>query len=352
LKERTAYMQGDFNFDGTVPISGNVGVRVVHTDLGVTQHVVGNPEPYGLLAHDNGSVKTNRSYTDYLPAFNVAFDFTPELRLRAAYSKNMMPLNLDQWGGGLTLNYAIDTSTPGSTLFRVLGGSTAGNPNLDPWRSSNYDLSLEYYMGKSTLLSVAAFYIKVQSFIKNGSVQTCTLPDEDGVVRGRCVAITGPLQGNGNSLRGLEFAAKQDFRFLPSFWGNFGVDGNFTYSPSNTGRDLAGNVIPFQDNSKEQANLALWYQDNHFEARLAGNYRSKRAVSENFGGVAGLEEYQARTFYLDASVNYKLTPNVQLFVQASNLTNEHERYYLVWPSQVADTTMFDRRYMVGVRANF
>jgi TonB-dependent receptor len=207
-------------------------------------------------------------------------------------------------------------------------------------------------MGRSTLLSVAAFYINVQSFIKNGSVQNCTLPDEDGVVRGRCVAITGPLQGSGNSLRGVELAAKQDFRFLPSFWSNFGMDANFTFSPSNTGRDMAGNVIPFQDNSKKQANLALWYQDNRFEARLAGNYRSKRAVSQDFGGVAGLEVYQAPTFYLDASLSYKLTPNVQLFVQASNLTNEHERYYLVWPSQVADTTMFDRRYMVGVRANF
>jgi len=352
LKERTAYLQGDFSFDGAVPISGNVGVRMVHTDLDVTQHVVGNSEPYGLLAHDNGTVRTNRSYNDYLPALNVAFDFTPSLKLRFAYSKNMMPLNLDQWGGGLTLNYAIDTSTPGSTLFRVLGGSTTGNPNLDPWRSSNYDLSLEYYMGRSTLLSVAAFYIKVQSFIENGSVQTCSLPDEDGVVRGRCVAITGPLQGRGNSLRGVELAAKQDFRFLPGFWGNLGVDANLTYSPSNTGRDLAGNEIPFQDNSKEQANVALWYQDNRFEARLAGNYRSKRAVSQNFGGVAGLEVYQAPTFYLDASLSYKLTPNVQLFVQASNLTNEHERYYLVWPNQVADTTMFDRRYMVGVRANF
>ncbi|KQX95338.1 TonB-dependent receptor [Rhodanobacter sp. Root480] len=352
LKERTAYLQADFDSDGEVPISGNLGLRMVRTTLDVTQHAVGDAAPYGLLAADNGTIRSSRTYTDYLPALNLAFDFTPELKLRLAYSKNMMPLNLDQWGGGLTLNYGIDTSTPGSTLFRVLGGNSSGNPDLDPWRSSNYDASLEYYMSPSTMVSVAAFYIDVDSFINNGSVQNCALPDQDGVVRNHCVSINGPVQGGGNWLHGFEFGLKQDFKFLPGIWSNFGLGANFTFSPSNTGTDLAGNDIPFQDNSKKQANLVVWYQDDKFEARVAGNYRSKRAVSQNFGGIQGMEEYQAPTFYVDASVSYKVTPNVEVYAQGSNLTNEHERYYLVWPDQVANTTQFERRVMLGVRAHF
>ena len=90
-----------------------------------------------------------------LPAINLAFDFTQRLKLRLAYSKNMQLLNLDQWGGGLSLNYGIDTSTPGSTLFRVLGGNSNGNPNLDPWRSSNYDASVEFYASPATLINFA-----------------------------------------------------------------------------------------------------------------------------------------------------------------------------------------------------
>lgn len=353
LKETTAYLQANFSGEAGIPYSGNVGVRVIRTNLGVTQHAVGNPEPYGLLAADNGTVVTNRSYTDVLPALNLALDFTPSLKMRVAYSKNMMPLNLDQWGGGLSLNYGIDTSTPGSTLFRVLGGSSSGNPNLNPWRSSNYDVSLEYYMGKSSMISLAAFYINVQSFIKNGSVQNCGLPDQDGVVRGHCVAVTEPIQGNGNALHGLEFDLKQGFDFLPGLLSNTGVDVNFTYSPSNSGKkDLAGHTIPFQDNSREQGNLVLWYQDNKFQARVAGNYRSARAVSENFGGINGMEMYQAPTVYLDASVTYNLTPNIQLYADGQNLTNEHERYYLVWTDQVANTTQFESRFMVGFRAHF
>jgi outer membrane receptor protein involved in Fe transport len=115
---------------------------------------------------------------------------------------------------------------------------------------------------------------------------------------------------------------------------------------------LAGNGIPFQDNSKQQANLILWFQNDQFQARIAGNYRSKRAVSQNFGGVNGLEMYQAPTFYVDASASWNVAPHVQIFAQISNLTNEHERYYLVWPDQVGHTTQFERRYVLGVRAHF
>lgn len=354
LKETTGYVQGDFDGNlGNMPYSGNVGVRVVRTNLGVTQHVVGNPEPYGLLAADNGTINTQRQYTDVLPALNFALDLSPDWKLRAAYSKNMMPLNLDQWGGGLTLNYAIDTSTPGSTLFRVLGGSSAGSPKLDPWRSSNYDLSLEYYMGPSSMISAAAFYVDVASFIKNGSVENCLLPDEDGVVRGRCVNITSPIQGKGNSLKGLELDYKQGFTSLPGWLSHTGIDANYTYSPSTGGaKDLSGRDIPFQDNSENTSNLVLWYQDSRFQARVAGNFRSRRAVSENYGGINGMEMYQAPTFYVDASVSYNVMKSLQVFAQATNLTGEHERYYLVWPDQVAHTQMFDRRYMVGVRANF
>jgi TonB-dependent receptor len=184
-------------------------------------------------------------------------------------------------------------------------------------------------IGRASLVSLALFYVDVASFVSSGTTLHCDLPDEDGVVRNRCVAITGPIQGRGKSLRGVEIAAKQALDFLPGFLGNFGVDVNFTLSPSNLGRDVAGNTIPFPDNSKEQANAVLWYRDKRFQARLAGNYRSKRVVSQDYGGIVGFEEYQAPTFYLDASASYDVIRNIQLFVQGTNLTSEEEHYYLV-----------------------
>jgi TonB-dependent receptor len=350
LNQTSGYLQG--NLEGTVyfPFALNAGVRIVKTNLTVTQHAVGNPLPYGQLAHDNGSSVTNRSFTDVLPAINLSVDITDNLKGRLSYAKNMQSLNLSQWGGGLTLNYGIDTVTG---LFPVLGGNSSGAPTLDPWRSTNYDASFEYYIGKSSMINLELFYIDIASFIQGGSVIRCDLPDQDGVVRGRCVSVTAPVQGTGAPLKGAEFGWKQAFDFLPGLLANTGAEFNFTYSPNNVRDvDLAGRKVPFQDNSAEQMNVILWYQDDAFEARVAGNWRSKRAVNSNWGGIAGMEMYQAPTFYLDAAVSYNVTSNMQVYLQGSNLTGQSEHYYLVWKDQMGHNISFDPRYTVGVRAKF
>ena len=51
------------------------------------------------------------------------------------------------------------------------------------------------------------------------------------------------------------------------------------------------------------------------------------------GGITGLEEYEAPQKYLDASAAYRFSKYAQLFVDATNLTNEYQRFYLVWPDQ-------------------
>jgi TonB-dependent receptor len=182
------------------------------------------------------------------------------------------------------------------------------------------------------------------------------------VVRNRTVSISAPVQGEGGSLKGLELGAKLDFHdleFVPSALSNFGLDTNFTYAPSKSGQtDLAGASIPFQDNSKYQANVAVFYQDSRLQARVAWNYRSKRAVQQNFGGISdqdtkqGLELYQAPTNYIDASVSYDVKPNLTLYVQGTNLTGEYEKYYLNWKDNHAYNNIFETRYVAGVRFRY
>jgi TonB-dependent receptor len=354
LKQTSGYVQGNFNTDIGIPFTGNFGVRIINTKLHVRQNVTGAPQPYGVDSSDVGDIFTNRSFTDVLPAVNLAFELTPKLKLRTAYSKTMTLLDLNQWGGGFDVSYAIDTSFS-PPIFRVTGGNSNGNPNLDPWRADNFDLSLEYYTGRSSLVSAAFFYIKVASFITQGTVQRSDLPDNDGVVRGRTVAINTPLQGRGGTLKGFEFNVKQTLDDLGfgGLLGNFGLDGNFTFSPSKSGdKDLAGNSIPFPDNSKLQGNLAVFYQGGGLQARVAYNYRSKRAVSANFAGVTGLEVYQRPTQYVDASVSYDLTRNITLFAQGSNLTGEYEKYYLTFKDEHAYNNIYERRFMAGARVKF
>jgi TonB-dependent receptor len=357
VKQISGYFQMNFKGDlFGLPYSGNGGLKIINTRLDITQYVTGSPQPYGLANTLAGMIETKRDFTDYLPAFNVAFDLSHNLKLRFAFSKTMTLLDLNQWGGGLTPNYAIDTSNPSGPVFRVTSGSQSGNPQLDPWRATNVEGSLEYYLGRGSLLSVGAFHIAVDSFIQSGNITRSDLPDNDGVVRGRTVTISTPVQGTGGTLQGIEAGAKlsfNDLHFMPGFLSNFGIDSNFTFSPSNSGqKDLAGSNIPFQDNSKIQTNAAVYYQDSRFQARIAWNYRSKRAVQSDFGGIKGLELYQSPTNYVDASVSFDVTKNVTVYGQGSNLTGEYEKYYLTWKDEHAYNNVFERRYTAGVRVKF
>jgi iron complex outermembrane recepter protein len=262
----------------------------------------------------------------------------------------MTLLDLQQWGGALAPSYAITNEEGG--LFRVVGANSDGNPELDPWRSTNYDASLEWYPTQDTLISVAFFHVNVESFIERGTVRMA-LPDQDGVIR-REVDVGTNVQGEGGTLEGGEFAIKHAFTNLPGFWSNFGIDANYTYSPSDSGNeDLDGNEVPFLDNSREQTNLAIWYEGDRFQARVAHNHRSKRSVALNqVWGTEGLTLYQSPTDYIDASVSYDITPDVTVYLQGLNLTDEYENYYLQWEEQTAFQQQYERRFIVGVRGRF
>ena len=353
LRETATYLQTDWTSSvAGMKLSGNLGLRWIHTQLDVTQYLIGLPGQYGTEAALAGTAVTRRSYNDLLPALNLALSPADKWMLRFAASKNMMPLNLSQWGGGLQLGYSLLETAQGP-IYQVSQGSSTGNPKLNPWRSNNYQFSAEYYINPQSMIGVELFRINVQSFIKNGAVTNCNLPDEDGVVRHHCIAISQPLQGEGNSIQGAEFDYRQGFSFLPGVLRNTGIELNLTYAPSSSGqRDLAGRDIPFQDNSAQSGNLILWYQDRQFQTRVAYNYRSRRAVEDSVGGITGMEMYQAPQHYLDASIAYKFDPKVELFVDGTNLTNEAQRYYLVWTDQAAHSSFSERMYVVGVRGQW
>ena len=99
-------------------------------------------------------------------------------------------------------------------------------------------------------------------------------------------------------------------------------------------------------------NLIFWFQNDHIQARVAYNYRSRRAVSEDVGSIAGMELYEAPQKYVDASLSYKINKYVEVFLQGTNLSNEYQRFYLVWPDQPAHSNFSERPYMLGIRGQW
>lgn len=342
-------------------LSGDVAFKVIRTELNVRQNLTGETRNYGDTNLDVGDFYANRSYYDYLPSINLQYDITDQLKLRAAFNKTMIPLDLGNYGGGVTIQTADslgptpeDPTASPVGVRRVTGASANGNPDLNPWRSDNFDLTLEYYVGTGTMFNIALFKLDIDSFVTRATVIDGQYPDQDGIIR-RTVPVNRPVQGDGGSLQGVELGAKialSDYIPDGGVWSNFGFDGSFTFSDSSQNAvSISGEDLPFQDNSKYQVNAAIWYQDDRLQARAAWNHRTPR-LSGTFGNIP---IYQDTASYLDVNVTYELTDTMTVYFNGSNVLGEIEEYYFEFEDgaeQFQARNQFEPRYSIGVRARF
>ena len=236
----------------------------------------------------------------------------------------------------------------------MTGATLSGSPDLDPWRSDNFDLALEYYYGPATMFNIAAFRLNIDSFVTRATVpQSGSYADGDGVIR-RLVDVNRPVQGDGGQLQGIEIGAKiglSDFIDTP-IWSDFGFDGSYTFSDSSSNSTaLNGDELPFQDNSKHSLNAAVWYQGDKLQARVAWNYRTPR-LNSTFGSIP---IYQDTSQYVDVNVTYDVNDMVTVYANGSNVLGEIEEYYLEFKpgaEQFQSRNEFEPRYTIGVRARF
>lgn len=354
LSEKSAYGAAEFE-KGIV--SGNFGVHVIQTTLTARQNLTGATLAYGDTNADIGDYVDTNTYTDVLPSLNVNVDLKNNMKLRFAASKTMQPLDLGNYGGGVTINTVDD---PLNNRRIVSGASASGNIHLDPWRSSDFDASWEWYLGKATMVHAAAFYINIDSFVVNGQILSAPgqFKNSDGSPAA-AVPISLPVQGDGGKVSGLELGTRIAFKDLnvPAMLSNFGVDTNYTYSPSSQ-RDKAldGKKLPFNDNSKHQYNLVGWYQTDKVQLRLAYNYRSERLNNVvTMTGNSRVPIYADATNFVDFNATYNVNDKVSVYFNASNLTGEIETYNYTFSKdskQFAFQNEFERRLTLGVRAKW
>ena len=356
--EQMAYTNLDMEFGPD--ITANAGIKIIRTNIKVRQNLTGATIPYGDTNEDVGDFFAGRKYYDFLPTANIQWNVTDRLKLRAAFAKTMIPLDLGNYGGGLTIATNDSPGGPGRAPIGVREATSAnssGNPNLNPWRSFNYDAAVEYYLGRASLVNVSVFRLDIDSFVTTQTLNDGAFADSDGVIRRTNLPFTRPIQGQGGKIQGVEVAAKLsvgDFIGGGGFIGNFGLDANYTYADSeqqNAAPQRDGKPFPFFDNSKHIWNAAAFYDDGRFQARVAYNRRSPRLT----GQVDGIPIFQDTTQYVDANITFAVTPNISIYANGSNVFGEIERYYYQFKpgaKQFANANEFEPRYSAGVRFRF
>jgi len=333
------YLKQNFEIEGDVPISGNIGLRVVRTNTSAT-----GASPTELLIVDNvtlideGTYRTEENtYTEVLPSFNVRAELRSDLVLRGAIGKSLTRPDLDK----LAPRFSYNASNPPT--------GADGNPDLAPFTAWNYDLSLEWYFNDSSYVSGGLFYKEVEGFVFENS-------ELDTEFAGQYFAsITFPDNAASADIYGFELGYQQAFEFLPEPFNGLGVMANYTYIDSNTefnsGFEGAGvDTYTFEGLSKNNMNAVLFYEKGPFAARLSYNYRSEYLARTKFVfSSRSVDDYGQ----LDASFSYDINDNLSLTLEAVNLTqDEIEQYDSGDQDMRSVVSQTGTKFFLGLRGSF
>ncbi|WP_240699819.1 TonB-dependent receptor [Sphingomonas naasensis] len=389
------YFQADWNSEifGR-PFRGNAGTRIAITDVTST----------GSTTAGRPIVGTNR-YTDYLPSVNVVYEPVDNLLVRLSASKVMARPLLGNLAPTIT---AISIPNTGATAGATL---TVGNPKLKPFRSTNFDASVEWYFAPGGLLSFAAFRKEIDSFPQTifFSAPLSTFADAESIAAIRAQFTNAQqlayIDGNydfqarqfadapGGWLQGIEASFQMDFTFLPGLFKNFGAQLNYTHIDSelnyilDPGSATAPRTIgkgPFIGVSPDAVNATLYYESKPFRARVSVAHRKGYStaypiaagscspgiippVSANPGTVAGNNApggyctgplindfvFSKSTTNVDASMSFNFTDWVSLSLEGLNLTNQtSDRYAYEGQNAVTQYASSGRIFRAGVRFRF
>ena len=187
----------------------------------------------------------------------------------------------------------------GVRLNEAASTGVAGNPQLEPYRANQYDLSSEWYFEEGGILSAAIFYKDVGSYVISAQV-----PE---IINGNEFAIRTFENGSGATIKGLELAIQKNFDQLPGWLSGFGAVFNYTYSDSETDElDNNGNALPLEGLSENSFNAIGFWENDNFSARIAYNYRDEFLVFSR-SLAQGLPVYREDFGALDFSMNYRST---------------------------------------------
>jgi iron complex outermembrane receptor protein len=318
IKENTeaGYLMAKF---GGENFHGNFGVRVASTTDDIDKFDSNPATPN--VTPDTGSAfgayyinHVQQNYTDILPSFAVAYDVTKDVIVHFSAGETVTRPDYYALAGGATLN------------DQLLSGSQ-GNPNLKPTRSTNLDISTEWYYAPESSVSVGLFDMQMRSTFDAGTIQERALnlsltqnPANPGGLANPIYSIytvTAPTNNSGTS-QGVELAWQQ-----PLMYG-FGLAANYTYAQSSQdnptpgigGRQLLGAA-------KHTGNLTAYYQnDLGIDAHLAYS-----AHSQIYEGIDRADKYfEDDNGELDAHIGYKINDHLSLAYDITNLTDATDRY--------------------------
>jgi len=395
-EDQTAvYAQLNMAFDwGIRPVDVRLGVRYEETDVSSEAlaplysgvNWVGGNE-FSAVRGQTSFTKLDGSYDNLLPNLDIRVGLNEDMVARASFSKTMSRPNYLAIQGGQTIDQ----------LLRIDGGTgSRGNPDLKPLESENIDLSFEWYYDDASYFSAGYFHKNVTNFIGVAEVNEPLFnlahpgqgayADEARAVLGQA-ATSGDIYGwildnkagspGVDTVNGIISGQPGDdlanFRVTTSVnQGKDTVDGfeinlqhtfgdtgygfivNSTFVDSDTSYD---NMLLAQQfvvsGISDSANLIGFYENDWMSIRVAYNWRDSFLAGTGQANVGAIPPTYVDAYdQIDIGAQFTLTENLNLFVDAINVTDETSYVYGRTKAQPLFVTQAGARYNVGLRYTF
>ncbi|HCS63307.1 MAG TPA: TonB-dependent receptor [Cellvibrio sp.] len=158
-----------------------------------------------------------------------------------------------------------------------------------------------------------------------------------------------PTNSKDAVLNGWEFAGQH-------FFGDsgFGIQANYTIVNGSINYDLyaePGSATQFAlTGLSDSANIIGIFENDQWQARIAYNWRDKFLSSPNVGG--GEPEFTDDYGQVDFNVGYKVTDDLTVSFEGTNVLAEDKRTYGRTANQVRYIDILEARYALSARYNF
>jgi len=330
----------------------------------------------------------------FLPMIDAKIDLTDELVARASWGKTIARAPLGALAGGRSLGAS---TRPNSRI----GGE--GNTNLNPYESTNLDLSLEYYYAEGSYAAVGYFRKDVENFISSQTITT-SVEDMRDIYQGprwnQAVADLGgnptndeifaQMQLNGATLNAqgylepagddplMQWDITRPFNTpddkmvdgfevaIQHFFGDsgYGFGANATFVDGDVNFDV-NDITKVEDVAdlepqtpltglSDSANFQLFYEKDGVSVKVTYAWRDKYliGVGQGQGSSDNPPQFAKEFGQVDMSINYDIDDNFTVFFEGLNLNNETEQGYGRYEEQFLFARQYGSRYTLGVRYNF
>ncbi|NCW00145.1 MAG: TonB-dependent receptor, partial [Proteobacteria bacterium] len=311
------------------------GIRVEDTD-------------YDTLGYNDGDVNdvltASKSYTFVSPSLNVKYFLNDQTIVRGAIWRALSRPGFGQ------ANLIADITERDDGNYR----GEMGNPDLDPYEATNFDLSIEYY-GEGSFASFGYFKKDIENAIYPLAVANTTI---NGLLFDELLTY---VNTDDSEVDGFEFNIFQELNMLPEPFDGLFLSMNVTKTDGNSSLAVDNGTVtfPFRKLSEDVSNISIGYDKNKFDIRLSAVSRSPYLDYLADDDAETIQEdldnnnirYTDDHTQIDFNMKYKINDQMSVKFDISNITDEPEFYYWGTPNRLSQYDEYGRTYSIGIRYN-